>query len=76
MSWDSQKEAFVQFSKRVEARMEAGSKEYGDGSFSREPTELISEISEELEDIMGWTFILWTRLQGLSKRLEKTDGEV
>ena len=43
----------------VSARMEAGEREYGDASWSRSPGAL---VSEEVDDIIGWSVILRSRL--------------
>jgi hypothetical protein len=45
--------------------MDAGRDAYGDASFSADPGELAREIREELEDVAGWSFVLWTRIQRL-----------
>ena len=53
------------FSRAVRARLDAGRDAYGDRSFDAEPAELAREICEELEDVAGWAFVLWTRIQRL-----------
>lgn len=55
-------ELFDTFAARVKERLQKGREEYGDRSFSKEPSELFGEINEELLDVMGWTFVLWLRL--------------
>ena len=75
--WSEQQTDFNKFCEQVRKRMEAGHREYGDGSFARPPTDLTQEISEEITDIMGWAFILWCRLQTLHKTLqEQDDGNI
>jgi hypothetical protein len=51
-------ETWPEFMARVHARMQAGAKEYGAVSFSREPAGLSGEIEQELLDVCGWSFIL------------------
>jgi hypothetical protein len=74
--WEPRGEQFDEFVAEVRTRMEQGHREYGDESFSRDPTDLTKEISEEITDIMGWAFILWTRLQSIQNRLEEDDGNI
>lgn len=50
------------FIARLRQRLAAGAREYGDVSFTRPAAELIDEIQQELEDVCGWAFILWLRL--------------
>lgn len=52
------------FKKVMEARFKTGHEEYGDnpGTFSRDSEELICELLEELEDVVGWGFALRVRL--------------
>lgn len=47
--------------------MNAGAKEYGDVSFERPTVELIDEIQQELEDVSGWSCVLWMRLEKLKR---------
>lgn len=42
----------------VEARLEAGRREYGDKSYDRPPEELLQEIREEIADMVGWSRVL------------------
>ena len=60
---------FADFAAAVTARLEKGREAYGDQSFSRPPGELVGEIKEELVDVCGWAFILWSRLHDLEQRL-------
>lgn len=46
-----------------------GRRNYGDASFSADPATLLTEIQAELEDVAGWSFVLWCRLQRLKKAL-------
>lgn len=51
---------FMQFGEAVAERLRMGSAVYGDRSFERASVDL---VDEELEDVAGWAFILWTRLR-------------
>ena len=62
---------FGNFASKVRARLRKGAAVYGDRSFSADPADLLREIQEELEDVAGWGFILWTRLERARKALEK-----
>lgn len=55
----------------VRDRLIMGADSYGDTSFLRPPSELLSEIAEELMDVTGWAFILWTRIQEMQQTLEE-----
>jgi len=57
----------ARFLSMVRARLEAGRDEYGDRSFSRAPTELIGEIEEELLDVVGWSAVLFAKVQRLRR---------
>ena len=56
---------FPEFAAAVEARCEKGAATYGDASFGRPVAELLDEVEEELLDVAGWAFVLWTRLRAL-----------
>jgi hypothetical protein len=56
-----------------------GRLQYGDRSFSHEPSKLVKEIREELLDICGWSFILCRRLDKLNEKFEslsKLENEI
>jgi hypothetical protein len=53
------------FMEEVRLRMEKGRQAYGDRSFLRPPAELAREVEEELLDVAGWAFVLWTRVRNL-----------
>jgi hypothetical protein len=55
-----------EFETLMKARLEAGAREYGDRSFRRPPSELVTEIEEEVLDIVGWAFMLWVRVRALN----------
>lgn len=61
-------ESWQEFMEAVRLRMEKGRQTYGDASFSRTPLELAGEVEEELLDVCGWSFILWSRLRVLVER--------
>lgn len=61
---------------RFFARLEAGAATYGDASFTRPATELVDEVQQELEDVFGWSLLLWIRLERLKARVaELGNGE-
>ncbi len=51
---------FAEFARAVNARLEAGRASYGDASFSRHPAVLCGEVEQELLDVCGWAYVLWT----------------
>lgn len=53
------------FLANVRARLAVGRKEYADESHDRATGDLIREIQEELEDVAGWSAILWAKLERL-----------
>jgi len=57
-------EHWASFKRVMEKRFKTGHEEYGDvpGTFSRDGEELICEIIEECEDVIGWGFALRVRL--------------
>ncbi len=57
--------SFGEFAERIRARLDAGKREYGDSSFNRPRGELVDEIQQELLDVVGWSFILYSRLEKL-----------
>ena len=58
------------FVMRLRARLVAGAATYGDASFRRPAAELVNEVQQELEDVCGWSLILWIRLQRLRGRVD------
>lgn len=64
--------AYPSFAASVASRLAQGAKEYGDASFARDPGDLVGELQQELLDVMGWGYILWTRLEALRVRLDAT----
>ena len=59
---------------RLRTRLVAGAAPYRDTSFARPAAELVGEIQEELEDIWGWSLLLWMRLERLRGAVEHLDG--
>ena len=59
----------------VRYRLLTGCTTYGDQSFKRPPSELLSEIAEELMDVTGWAFILWCRIQTIQQELMEKESE-
>ena len=62
-----------EFMQAVRCRMEEGAKEYGERSFRRAPADLAGEIEQELLEVCGSSYILWSRLQGIRKAMGKLD---
>lgn len=67
-------DTFPDFTTAVVQRLQAGRVSYGDRSFALPPFDLLGEIEEELLDVCGWAFILWTRLQAISPRLQGSES--
>ena len=62
--------AFDRFVAHLRARLVAGAATYGEASFQRPAADLVDEVQQELEDVCGWSLILWTRLERLRERLD------
>ena len=62
-------QSWPEYVRQVESRLDMGRRNYGDASFSADPATLLTEIQAELEDVAGWSFVLWCRLQRLKKAL-------
>ena len=54
---------FAEFTTAVADRLKKGEHDYGDRSFDLGSPRLLDEILEELEDVAGWSWILWCRLR-------------
>ena len=63
------------FVTRLRTRLEAGAATYGDRSFTRPAAELVDEIQQELEDVCGWSLLLWIRLARLRGAVEQHELE-
>jgi hypothetical protein len=61
------------FFKRLFARLEAGAREYGNKSYSRDPVELMDEIQQELLDVCGWGCIQFERLEKMKEALSSIE---
>lgn len=64
-----------EFETLMKDRLQAGFESYGDGSFDRKPSDLLEEATQELLDLVGWGFILWTRVHRLRKLVEALEKE-
>jgi hypothetical protein len=60
----------------LEERLRKGADSYGDASFSMPPQDAIAEIQQEVLDISGWGFILWSRLEDLRVKLWKLEAQI
>ena len=58
-----------QFADEVASRLDAGAREYGQRSFSREPADLIDEVQQELRDVAGWSWVLANRLEAVRQAM-------
>jgi hypothetical protein len=52
-----------------------GAKAYGDKSIGAPSERLLTEIEEELLDVVGWGFILYGKIQGLRERFAEIEGQ-
>jgi len=62
-----------EFLSEIEKRLDAGHREYGDGSFDRPTDDLVAELMEEALDLPGWAFVLWVRLRELSAKAQEVE---
>jgi len=65
---------FPEYASRVLLRLEEGSRTYGDKSFDHSSSRLIDEIEQELLDVLGWGYVLWTRMRKLRAALDMTES--
>ncbi len=61
------------FAERLRARLITGAATYGDASFARPAPELVDEVQQELEDVCGWSLLLWIRLERLKQSVAAAD---
>jgi len=61
---------WLEFLNQLQSRMDAGHAQYGDGSFTRPPAELLYELEQEALDIAGWGYVLWCRLRNLRAKVD------
>ena len=59
------------FWSHVRSRLEAGETQYHGKSHKRPAESLIDEIQQELEDVSGWSAILWAKLDRLRAALDE-----
>ena len=57
----------------VKNRLIAGASTYGDNSFHLPAENLIHEIQAELEDVCGWSWLLWCRLESVIAKLKENE---
>lgn len=65
--------SFAQFADQVQRRLDRGRQRFRNRNFGRKPQRLLSEVEEELLDVMGWGFLAWSRLQAVRDRLAAFD---
>lgn len=53
------------YTESVRKRMEIGKATYGDSSFDKSFLELLAELQGEAEDLAGWGFVLWAKIEAL-----------
>ena len=53
----------AEFVRRLKKRWARGARDYGDASFEAPLPKTVAEILCEIEDIAGWSFILWVQLK-------------
>ena len=63
----------AEYQRRIRLRIKQGAQEYGDTSFLSSPLALIEEIQQEIEDIAGWGYIMWVRLERMKRLASKLD---
>lgn len=61
--------AWAAFITQIHHRLDIGEHEYGDHSFSKQLDVLLQEIHDEICDIVGWSFVLSTRIQRIRDAL-------
>lgn len=64
------------FFKRIKERLDAGGIEYENRSFSKPLETLLVEIEEEIVDTAAWSFIAWTRLRAIMRKLPEEPRRV
>lgn len=58
------------FVARLRRRLVAGAATYGDMSFHCPPADFVDEVMQELEDVAGWSLLLWIRPDRLRDQVE------
>lgn len=68
----------AEFLSHLRSAWARGHAEYGDTSFDKPLLDTTEEILQEIEDIAGWSFILWVqikrRLQRVARSVEALEG--
>lgn len=65
-----------EFLNRLESRLEAGARDYGNASLERPFPETAEEILDELLDVAGWSYVAWVRMRTRLQRLEIAAREI
>lgn len=68
------REPWTEFLGKVESRLRRGAEEYGGTSLRASPPALVSEVEEELLDVVGWSFMLWLRVRAMAKNLKRGEA--
>jgi hypothetical protein len=63
-----------EFAATVRGRLQVGAQAYGDTSFDLPADRLAEEIEQELDDVMGWGFILWCRMRRLRAMMARLES--
>jgi hypothetical protein len=73
----TRKELEDMFVEHLRARWAKGQAEYGDKSFDVPVFNTVQEILQEIEDLAGWSFILWCQVRSrmLGVRIATTDSD-
>lgn len=66
---DEALQRWPEYTAEVFARLEMGKRTYGDDSFERPLERLLVEIQQELMDVCGWSFIMWSRIEAMKERI-------
>jgi len=62
---------FLAVATMAEARLEKGRRKYGDDAYWYR--DILTEIQEELLDIMNYAYLQWLKVQRLKEQLEEYD---
>ena len=65
---------FSTFKQLLDAKVELGSRNYGDSSFNLPADATVAELQAELLDVCGWGFVLWVRMERLKRRLTELEA--
>ena len=53
-------------------RLDRGRTEYGNVARA----DVLAEVMQEIEDICGWSYLLWRRVKKLRERIAEIDGRI